>query len=212
MQSSMVQDEVHFLLVDRTVQYAIVNPHEDKDLAQLLPSELKEMASIMHEKRRKEYAAIRKLKNRIFKNHRILYTLNGKPYLETSEKHIGISHSKNFALFAYSDSSFGCDIEEIDDRLLRVKNRFTNHRELSMLAHFSPLDQLCMLWTSKEAIYKLLGFSGVNWNVDCQLIEVIFPRLIFKLIWREKEIQLMCYLQQPCENAWISWAIIKENE
>jgi len=196
----------------KTIQYVLLDINHQENQGKLLPLEEEEQALISSEHRRKEYAAVRKLKNRIFKNHRILYALNGKPYLEPFEKHIGISHSKNFALFAYSDSVFGCDIEENDVRLLRVKNRFTSNSELSLLAHFSPLDQLCILWTSKEAIYKLLGFSGVNWNVDCQLTEVIFPRLKFKLTWREKEIVLMCYLHKPFEDVWISWAIIEEDE
>ncbi len=62
----------------KTIQYVLLDINHQENQGKLLPLEEEEQALISLEQRRKEYAAVRKLKNRIFKNHRILYALNGK--------------------------------------------------------------------------------------------------------------------------------------
>ena len=61
-----------------------------------------------------------------------------------------ISHSGNVVAIALSESSVGLDIEKHDlERFAKIRNRMlhTNEQEVSD-------DNLCKLWTIKEAIFK----------------------------------------------------------
>ncbi|MFM2037812.1 MAG: hypothetical protein RL432_751 [Bacteroidota bacterium] len=172
----------------------------------LMEKELQELDLITNKRRKIEYQSIRFLKNRFFRETPIEYLPNGKPYLPGLYHHIGISHSKNHAVFAYSKILFGCDIEEKDPRLFSVEERFTNPLETSRLEPFSYLDRLCMLWTSKESIFKLLGIMGIQWREQCTLMHVDLPILTYQLALQDRKIIVKCYVEQVNPSTWISFA------
>ncbi|MBM3165713.1 MAG: 4'-phosphopantetheinyl transferase superfamily protein [Bacteroidetes bacterium] len=173
----------------------------------LMLSEVQESEKILLERRKLEYMAIRRIKNHYFPQQRILYLPNGKPILEGSSLTLGISHSQNHALFAYSEVLFGCDIEEKNERLFTIKDRFVHPFELSNFSLFSNLDQLCILWSCKEAIYKLIGMRGINWKEQCILFKEAFPQLTFRLLLENHETLIHCHVKEFNENTWMAFAV-----
>ncbi len=84
----------------------------------------------------------------------LIYTSEGRPLL--SDRHISISHSKTHLCVALSKTQeIGVDIEEIQPRLLRVKDRFLNPIEREEIG--DDLALLAITWSAKEAIYKIAG-------------------------------------------------------
>lgn len=87
----------------------------------------------------------------------IAYRHDGSPYLPGTDVNISISHSKNFAAIALSDSDcpFGIDIEEPRHaQLLKVARRFLTTEEFDYYSRFEG--GLLKAWTLKEAAYKAL--------------------------------------------------------
>lgn len=84
---------------------------------------------------------------------------------------LSISHSKDFATAMISKTHCGIDIQYPAQSLLRVKEKFCTRKEDTMLktslVHLSPLLRLSLLWSSKEALIKMLnhketiGFHGI---------------------------------------------------
>lgn len=170
-----------------------------------------EYQRLAHPRRKAEYATIRKMKNGLFPNDHIEYANNGKPYLAESPLHISISHSLNFGLFAFGPDRFGCDIEEPNERLNRVYAKFTSEIEINTLKGLDRLDQLCILWTCKEAIYKLMDRSGVDWKKDCQCVGGELPELTFRWNHQGESALVQCYVIPYAHQAWISFAFKKTN-
>ncbi len=82
------------------------------------------------------------------------YSPEGKPLLR--DRYISISHSKTHLCVALSRTQeVGIDIEEIQPRLLRVKDRFLSPIEREEIGDNLPLLAIC--WSAKEAIYKIAG-------------------------------------------------------
>lgn len=89
------------------------------------------------------------------KNIEVKYLDSGKPYL--SEGYISISHSKKYLVIAVSmTKEIGVDIEQLNERLQRVKHKFLSTQELEGLKKENLLN-LALCWSAKEAIYKLVG-------------------------------------------------------
>lgn len=194
------------------LHYVIDELSPQREGGYLMEKELQELDLIANERRKIEYHSIRILKNRFFRETPIEYLPNGKPYLSGSNHTIGISHSKNFAVFAFSKVLFGCDIEEKDPRLFTVEDRFTGPSETSRLEPYSSIDRLCMLWTSKESIFKLLGVMGIQWKEQCTLIHVDVPILTYQLALEDRKILVKCHVEQVNPSTWISFAFQHNHE
>lgn len=91
----------------------------------------------------------------------IQYQPNKKPYLQHSNYKINISHTKNWvAVIINPTRQVGIDIENIHERVYKVAQKFLNNNELK---HINPnnITILTLLWTAKEALYKLNGINGL---------------------------------------------------
>ena len=93
----------------------------------------------------------------------ILTAPRGKPYFENSPLHFSISHTKNHAFCALSDSPVGCDAEEKDrDINLRLAEKILSDSERARFEKVEDKrDALLRLWVLKEAAAKLTG-EGLN--------------------------------------------------
>jgi phosphopantetheinyl transferase len=70
------------------------------------------------------------LRNKTIGKLEIDYNANGKPFLVNSKEYISISHSRNFIGILKAPFDVGLDIEEINERITKIKNRFLNEDEL----------------------------------------------------------------------------------
>lgn len=81
---------------------------------------------------------------------------HGKPY--TSDFHFSISHSKNMAFCAVSDSDIGIDAEFIREIKRRDSYKLFTQTENDYVNSADDLSVAFLtLWTKKEAYVKLLG-------------------------------------------------------
>ncbi|MDO4692442.1 MAG: 4'-phosphopantetheinyl transferase superfamily protein [Porphyromonadaceae bacterium] len=85
---------------------------------------------------------------------------DGAPYLGNyPNERISVSHSGTHVLFGSSPHApLGVDIEELGEQVPRVRSRFCSNEEYKLLeATGSPLIALHLLWSAKEAAYKLIN-------------------------------------------------------
>jgi len=136
----------------------------------MLDNEIVESKKIQNLKRKNEFTGIRQLRNELLPKKEIIYSSTGKPSLIDDTTQLSISHSSQSICVAISDSPLGIDIEKIDDRILKVRAKFVNCEEKQFYAYDS-IEDLTILWTIKESIYKLLDISGISFLDDIQIIE-----------------------------------------
>lgn len=92
----------------------------------------------------------------------LIYNESGKPYLENYPGSISISHSKNFVGLLYHPlTACGLDLEEHDERILRISPRFLNKTELDWIHNNIHINDIGLIWSVKEALYKNIGGGGI---------------------------------------------------
>jgi 4'-phosphopantetheinyl transferase len=127
--------------------------------------EIEKFNLIKNDARKNEFLGIRVLKNYADPSFEIEYLSSGKPFLINSQKQISISHSKNFIAFASADHPIGIDIEECNDRILKIKDRFLNESEKKIFNQ-SSISELTIAWCVKEALFKLNANHGIDFKND----------------------------------------------
>jgi len=111
----------------------------------------------------------------------IINSDSGRPYiiLEGNRKvfklpDISISHSHGLALALAAESSCGVDIQQTNQTMVRVKERYCTAREeellLSTVENDYPLMHLSMIWAAKEAAQKALSIVDMPGLLDLVLI------------------------------------------
>jgi len=92
---------------------------------------------------------------------------SGKPYLENENCHFSISHCGDYAAVIISDqSNVGIDIEKANQKIEKIKNKFSSIQELELFANHAidQIDSLTMIWSIKEAMYKWYGRSMIDFK------------------------------------------------
>lgn len=122
------------------------------------------------EKRRRELLAVRSLMHRMGISDSDLYYDGDKPQLY-SGRYISISHSGTMACVALSpDEPVGIDIQEIKPRLSAVMKWLLRSKKPEREEDLG-LIRSGLLWTAKEAMYKLGGGK----DAYMRDLEVILP-------------------------------------
>ena len=141
--------------------------------------EINQLNSFGSAQRKREFNAVRHLKHQVFGEKLIIYGENGKPRFDNSDITIGISHSAHWALFAHARIPFGCDIEEVSDRIIPISDRFCSSGELELFAGEVGVVQLTQLWSCKEALYKLVNIKGIHWKNQMRCIAISGTKFTF---------------------------------
>jgi len=125
------------------------------------------------EKRKLEFLSIRiGINSMLGRNVVILYNEIGKPTIEGGQYNISVSHSKNLiALAAHPIKSVGIDIEYFSDKVQRIYKRFLSQTEQEELFADKDVEKLMMVWSAKEALYKIIGSDAVDFAKQLR----IFP-------------------------------------
>ena len=128
-----------------------------------------------HSKRRIECMAEHLLIHSLIgADYRLLHNDNGMPLLDGSNLCISISHTKHYVVVALSKHTIGIDIEMCQPKILRVRSRFLSEAEQSAISPDSlPLNTAA--WTAKEALYKAIGVSGIDFAND---VTIDAPQLV----------------------------------
>ncbi len=143
-------------------QYILVVSEKDtnllnNNLSSLSKQELEHISTITNEGRKIEFVQPRLLLRDILgdKYNEITYEDSGKPIM--AGNFISISHSKSFiAVIVSQTQAVAVDIEEYRQQVLRITEKFVRKDEST---EFSSLEDLILLWSAKETLFKLTNAS-----------------------------------------------------
>lgn len=117
--------------------------------------------------RQKEFLAIRYALKLCLgdEEKEINYSPDGKPSLKDGSYKISFSHSKDWvAVIAHPYANVGIDVEKPSERLVRVRKKFLHKEELEYYNTHKSLDYLCVVWSAKETLYKVIGETAYNFS------------------------------------------------
>lgn len=93
-----------------------------------------------------------------------------KPFLEDEAYHFSISHCDDYAAAIVSKKErVGVDVEIPSFKIDRIKKKFLNEDELSILNFEFLITQLTLMWCCKEAVYKWWSYGGVDFSEKIRL-------------------------------------------
>jgi phosphopantetheinyl transferase len=151
-----------------------IREHESWFLEQLPLSaeELAELRLMRSQDKREQRLAWRMVISLILGHNSftIDYDEHRKPHLRGIPGHISVSHSGELAAALYHPSHpAGIDVEKISPRLTALTDKYLS---LSECMDASPLrsdELLTIIWSAKEALYKLDGRKGLHFNRDLRI-------------------------------------------
>ena len=120
-----------------------------------------------NERRRNEHLAWRRVVRReLGRKISIGYNEVGAPVVDIPDTYISVAHGAGCVAVAISDSRVGVDIERTDRDFGSVSSRYMTLAEQQLSA-----DErwAAVVWTAKEALYKLYGRRGVELRGELQI-------------------------------------------
>ena len=152
--------------------WEIVESEEELLSLSSVPSdELEELSLIRSVDRRREKLAVRALLNQLFGEKVYLgHHDNGRPFLQNSLTEISISHTKRFvAVITHAEESVGIDIESLDRNFAAVEKKALSQNEIEDLSEKNRDLHLAIYWSAKEAIYKRMSLSDVDFSSQIEI-------------------------------------------
>lgn len=121
-----------------------------------------DILSIKSDTRRLEKLSVRVLlKELAGEEKQLRYYETGRPYLDDGSYSISVSHTRSYvAVIIAKDCPVGIDIEQISDKVKRVRSRYISENE-----YIDPENELIHLllhWSAKETVYKYLDIPGIE--------------------------------------------------
>ncbi len=140
-------------------------------LVKLNDAQLLEIKSLKREQRQKEKLVSIHLVHLLTLSDVIVkYKPNGAPYIEGSNSHISITHTKGWvAVQLYAFDVAGIDIEYRSDRILRVAHKFIANKELAFVPNDFKTDYFNLIWCAKETLYKIVQKEGLDFIDQLQI-------------------------------------------
>lgn len=99
------------------------------------------------------------------------YDNSGKPFLSHGP-YVSITHFGYTAALVLAPFPVGLDGEIPGERLLRIRHKFLHEAELGPSQVHNP-GALALIWTAKEAVYKLLGKPGLSFVRDIRVLDAL---------------------------------------
>lgn len=135
-----------------------------------------------------------------------------KPHLPGKEFHFSISHCRDYVAVFIALQPVGIDVELVDEKVNRIKNKFLSVEELQLLNGLDSseyLKTLTLFWSCKETMFKWYGKGRVDFKKNLRIKNFHLQngkghvQAIFK---KENEILLkidFCFLNDLC----VSWLL-----
>ncbi len=139
--------------------------------------EMEEIALLKNESQRKQRLAVRALLNEIFDEKVYLgHHDNGKPFLENCITNISITHTDKYvAIITHEEEDLGIDIESLDRDFSAVEKKVLSEEEIEDLDDDRKNEQLAIYWCAKEAIFKRMSQSRVDFAEQIE-VEKFTPK------------------------------------
>ena len=120
-----------------------------------------------NERRRTEHLAWRRMVRReLGRDVEIGYNEVGAPTVNIEQTHISVAHGAGRVAVAIADERVGIDIESLERDFACVSSRYMSAEEQALS---SAVEWQAMVWTAKEALYKLYGERGLDLKCDIVL-------------------------------------------
>lgn len=137
------------------------------------------------------WLASRVLIKHIYANHKIeiLKDEFNKPSLKVDGEnyHISITHSFEFAAIIISKSKIvAIDMERFDERIQRVKHKFTRDDEFVYLDENDESKMLTTIWSAKETLYKFYGKKELDFKLHLKIEAFVFQSRYQLVGWIRK--------------------------
>jgi phosphopantetheinyl transferase len=138
-------------------------------------SDVASASRFQNDKRRREHLAWRRVvRNELGRDVVIDYNEVGAPVVDTPNTYISVAHGGDSVAVAIADEPVGVDIEALDRNYERIMSRYMSPAEEAL----SKMEEWpAVVWTAKEAIYKLYGKREVNLTQDIR-IQTFDPELM----------------------------------
>jgi 4'-phosphopantetheinyl transferase len=92
----------------------------------------------------------------------------GKPYFESKQHEISITHAGKYAGFMlHKTSNCGIDMERITERIRPLQSKFIREDEQGFLKW--DLKGMFMVWCAKEAMYKYYGRKALDFKTHLKV-------------------------------------------
>ncbi len=130
-------------------------------------SDVASASRFQNDRRRREHLAWRRIvRNKLGRNVIIEYNEVGAPVVNTPNTYISVAHGGERVAVAIADEPVGVDIEALDRNFDHIKERYMTPQEVAL----SDNDNWpAIVWTAKEAIYKLYGKREVDLTKDIRI-------------------------------------------
>ena len=102
-----------------------------------------------------------------------MYDVAGKPSIEDVAGYISVSHTKGYAVVAFSrECEVGVDVELVSRDVLPVAGRFMPAESLDVFPSVERNKVALLNWCAKEALFKITGDLGGNFKDNISVGEL----------------------------------------
>ena len=152
--------------------WEIVESEEELlNLCSIPNDEIEELQLTKSVARRREKLAVRALLNELFDGKVYLgHHDNGRPFLQNSLIEISISHTSRYVcVLTHPEESVGVDIESLNRDFSAVEKKALSLEEIENLSEKYRNLHLAIHWSAKEAIYKRMSLSDVDFSKQIEI-------------------------------------------
>jgi 4'-phosphopantetheinyl transferase len=189
---------------------------DEKDLLKkisLTNQEKNQLSEISSNERRLQWLATRALLTEMLDpEEKISYSEVGKPFLESKQRYISISHTKGYAaLILNKNEETGIDIERPSEKISDLAFKFLNEEEQANIDEEYRKEHLTLYWAAKEAMYKYYGSKGLTFSRHLLIDNFGFSKtgLITGRIVKEKYLKKFVLSFDAIEDIYVAF-IMKE--
>jgi Phosphopantetheinyl transferase len=186
---------------------------ELKEIASVPSVEEEYIEQMAAPQRRLESYAVRALLKEFFDERVYIgYEEDGSPYIKNTHYEISIAHSGEFAcIYIHEDADVGIDIESLSRDFSAVEKKILSEDEQEYLTEKHRHLQLALIWSAKEAIYKLMARRKINFSKQIE-IEKFIPHddegslsaVFIDSEDNEHELELQYSIFENYEMVWVS--------
>ncbi len=131
----------------------------------LADAELDVYRQFRFEARKREWLAVRCLLHQMLGYYApVHYLPSGKPWIEGCC--ISISHTKGYVGVSLAEKPTAIDLEYPSSRVEPLVHRFVSEEEMRMVDPHNRALSFLLIWSAKEALFKLYDQTGVLFNQD----------------------------------------------
>ena len=160
--------------------------------------ELEELSTLKSVKRKKEFLACRIALKDLFDDMLALkHHESGRPYIK-EVNHVSISHSKDYIAIAFGEENIGIDIEQPQEKMLKLIPRILSEMELKQFHQNPTIENACKMWGTKESLLKYIGDKNLNYRDDIKIDKdsIKYLDLNFEVCFETVEEMILTYVMR----------------